>query len=366
MQGGAWPAKRLARGKREDAPFDLPDRVVPLNALPGPGNTILDVAGIRVGNAQDEAARTGVTVILPDAPTVAGVDVRGGAPGTCEIDVLDPMNTVDAIHALVLSGGSAFGLDGAGAVRARLATRGVGFRIKDAVVPIVPGAVLFDLTNGGDKAWGEDPPFRRLALAALERTGEPLDLGSVGAGAGAVAGSVAGGLGSASAVCPASGCTVAALIAVNAVGEPGFPDGRTFYAWYLEQDGELGGQVPPKGPIPLDFRGKLAPAAGGNTTIGVVATDAALTKAQARRLAVMAHDGLAVAIRPIHTPFDGDTIFALATARQDLTVTPEILARLGALAADCTARAVARGVLAAEAVGQVPSWRQRLAAGGMP
>ncbi|WP_240476755.1 P1 family peptidase [Geminicoccus roseus] len=334
-----------------------------MSARPGRSNTILDIAGLKVGNAQDRRVRTGVTVVLPDAPCMAGVDVRGGAPGTCEIDLLDPMNTVDAVHALVLSGGSAFGLDGMGAIRARLATRKIGFEIKDAVVPIVPGAVLFDLVNGGDKDWGEDPPFRRLALEALERAGAPLELGSVGAGAGAVAGTVAGGLGSASAVCPVTGCTVAALIAVNSVGEPGFPDDRTFYAWYLEQDGELGGQTPPEGPVSLALRGKIGAVAGANTTIGVVATDAKLTKAQARRMAVMAHDGLAVSIRPIHTPFDGDTIFALATARRDLAVTAEALTRLGALAADCTARAVARGVLAAGRLGSTPSWRERAAGG---
>jgi L-aminopeptidase/D-esterase-like protein len=337
---------------------------MPVTAVAGRSNTILDVAGIRVGNAQDRRARTGVTVVLPDDPVVAGVDVRGGAPGTCETDLLDPMNTIDAIHAVVLTGGSAFGLEATCAVRNRLAMRGIGFRIRDAVVPIVPGAVLFDLANGGDKDWGEDPPFRRLALDALERAGAPLEQGSVGAGTGAVAGTVAGGLGSASAVCPVTGCAVAALIAVNSVGEPGFPDGRSFYAWYLEQYGEMGGQRPPQAPVPLDFRGKLAAAAGANTTIGVVATDATLTKAQARRMAVMAQDGLAVAIRPIHTPFDGDTIFALATGRRSLAVTPEALARLGALAADCTARAVARGVLAAERSGSVPSWRERAAAGG--
>lgn len=335
-----------------------------MSVAPGRTNTLLDVQGIQVGNAHDFGVRTGVTVILPDRPAVGGVDVRGGAPGTCEIDLLDPVNTVDEVHALVLSGGSAFGLDGAGAVRNRLAARGVGFRVGAAVVPIVPAAILFDLTNGGDKDWGEQPPYRDLALQALDAIGQPLALGSVGAGAGARAGSVMGGLGSASAVCPVTGCTVAALVAVNACGEPGFPDGRTLFAWYLEQDGEMGGQPPPAGPVSLDLRTKQTPAAGANTTIGVVATDAALTKAEARRLAIMAHDGLAVALRPIHTPFDGDTMFALATSRRELAVTPDVLTRLGALAADCTARAVARGVHAATGQGTTPSWRERAAAGG--
>ena len=331
-------------------------------AIPGPTNTLLDVAGIKVGNASDAEIRTGVTVVLPDLPAVAGVDVRGGAPGTCETDVLDPMNTVDVVHALVLSGGSAFGLDGAGALRTRLAMRGSGFKIAGAVVPIVPAAILFDLANGGDKTWGENPPYRRLALEALEQAGMPLTMGSVGAGAGAVAGTVAGGLGSASAICPKTGCTVAALVAVNSFGDPGFPDDHTFYAWYLEQGDEMGGQQPPRSPISLDFRGKSATSAGMNTTIGVVATDAMLTKAQAKRIAMMAHDGLAVAIRPIHTPFDGDTIFTLATGRHDVAVTPEVLARLGVMGADCTARAVARGILAASPQGPIPSWRQRLEA----
>ncbi|WP_159709503.1 P1 family peptidase [Geminicoccus flavidas] len=330
-----------------------------MSAVPGPSNTICDVPGIRVGNAQDFRVRSGVTVVLPERPAMGGVDVRGGAPGTCEIELLDPANSVTEVHALVLSGGSAFGLDAAGAVRNRLAAREVGLRVAGAIVPIVPAAILFDLTNGGDKAWGETPPYRALALRALAAVDAPLELGSVGAGAGARAGSVAGGLGSASAVCPITGCTVAALIAVNAIGEPGFPDGRTLFAWHLEQAGEMGGQRPPSGPIDLELRTKQSPALGANTTIGVVATDAPLTKAEARRMAIMAQDGLAVSLRPIHTPFDGDTIFALATGRRDLAVTPEVLMRLGALAADCTARAVARGVLAARSLGTVPSWRER-------
>ncbi|HEX2525251.1 MAG TPA: P1 family peptidase [Geminicoccus sp.] len=335
-----------------------------MNVRPGRWNSILDVAGIQVGNAEDRRVRTGVTVVLPEQPVVGAVDVRGGAPGTCETEVLDPLNTVNEVHAVVLSGGSAFGLDGAGAVRNRLAARGIGFRVADAVVPIVPAAILFDLGNGGVKDWEEEPPYRRLALEAVAAAGSALVLGSTGAGAGARAGSVAGGLGSASAVCPVSGCTVAALVAVNSVGEPGFPDGRTLLAWYLEQEGEMGGQAVPSGPIPLELRIKRTAAAGANTTIGVVATDAPLMKVQAKRMAVMAHDGLAVAIRPIHTPWDGDTMFALATGRQTLEVTPALLTRLGALAADCTARAVARGILAADGHGSTPSWRERAVAGG--
>jgi L-aminopeptidase/D-esterase-like protein len=336
---------------------------------PGPRNLITDVAGIRVGSAADESVWTGVTVVLPEAPAVAAVDVRGGAPGTRETDALDPTCLVDRVHAVVLSGGSAFGLDAAGAVAAALGARGVGFEIGSAMgvvaVPVVPSAILFDLLNGGDKSWGEEPPYRTLARAALavadgaDGTGS-FALGNVGAGFGAKAGSLKGGLGSASTV-GADGLQLGALVAVNSGGSVAMPGSGRFWAWPFEQNGEFGGRPPPSAGVPLDPDLPATPLgqAGANTTIAVLATNAALDKAEARRIAIMAQDGFARAIRPAHAPFDGDTIFVLATGRH---VLPEprvyALARLGTLAADCVARAIARGVFAAERLGVWPSWRE--------
>lgn len=333
---------------------------------PGPRNLITDVDGIRVGNAEDNVAWTGVTVILPDAPAVAAVDVRGGAPGTRETDALDPTCLVDAVHAVVLSGGSAFGLDAAGVVTAELGARGIGFAVGTARVPIVPSAILFDLLNGGAKDWGREPPYRALARSALlAAEGEgSLDfaLGNSGAGAGAKAGGLKGGLGSVSMVRD-DGLQIGALIAVNPLGSVIMPGSGCFWAWPLEQGGEFGGHAPPSGGIPLDADIAAAPplaTPGGNTTIGVVATNAMLSKAEAQRIAIMAQDGLARAIRPSHTPFDGDTLFVLATGRHALAEPrPQALAALGALAADCVARAVARGVHAATSLGPWPSWRDR-------
>ena len=337
---------------------------------PGKRNLITDVDGIRIGNAADETAWTGVTVVLPMAPAVApavaAVDVRGGAPGTRETDALDPSCLVEMVHAVVLSGGSAFGLDAAGAIAAALGARGIGFPVGTARVPIVPSAILFDLLNGGAKDWGETPPYRALAQAALAAAERPdgagaFALGNVGAGYGAKAGRLKGGLGSASAVDP-EGLQVGALVAVNAWGEVVMPGSGCFWAWALEQGGEFGGRKPPRSGVPLDPalpRDPLSGAAGANTTIGVVATNAALSKAEARRVAIMAQDGFARAIRPAHTPFDGDTVFVLATGGHAIAEPrAHALARIGAIAADCVARAVSRGVHAAAALGSWPSWRE--------
>lgn len=333
---------------------------------PGPHNLITDVDGIRVGNAENAGIWTGVTVILPEEPAVAAVDVRGGAPGTRETDALGPTCLVDRVHAVVLSGGSAYGLDAAGAVAAELGARGIGFAIDTARVPIVPCAILFDLLNGGDKAWGNAPPYRDLACAALaaaEAAGGDgaFALGNAGAGAGAKAGRLKGGLGSVSAV-RGDGLQIGALIAVNPLGSVVMPDSGCFWAWPFEQGGEFGGQAPPARRISLDadIESVLPTAArpGANTTIGVVATNAALSKIEAQRLAIMAQDGLARAIRPSHTPFDGDTLFVLATGRYALAEPrAQALAEFGAIAADCVARAVARGVYAAAPLGAFPSWR---------
>jgi L-aminopeptidase/D-esterase-like protein len=314
---------------------------------PGARNLITDVEGILVGNAEDHDAASGVTVVLPQVRCVAGADVRGGAPGTREIDALDPTCLVDAVDAVVLSGGSAFGLDAAGGVMSWLAARGRGYAIRDVVVPIVPSAILFDLLNGGNKAWGEMPPYRQLGRDAVEAAAETFALGNAGAGYGAQAGTlgagIKGGLGSASIVSD-DGLQVGALVAVNAVGSPVMPGSTTLWAWPFERNGEMGGQSPP-GAVDLSGEQDLQEAAAGeNTTIGVVATNAFLDKAQARRVAIMAQDGYARALRPVHTPFDGDTVFCLATGARAQPVTPDALSRIGALAADCMARAVGRAI----------------------
>jgi len=321
----------------------------------GPRNLITDVPGLKVGNAEDMTVMTGVTVILPDQPCVAAADVRGGGPGTREIHVMDPENLVEQIDAIVLSGGSAFGLDAAGAVMNRLAHLGRGFAVGSHNVPIVPAAILFDLMNGGDKEWGVEPPYRDLGRAALDAVTLDFALGNAGAGMGATAGPLKGGLGSASLVLD-DGSTVGALVAANPTGSVVMQDGRTFWAWALERDGEFGGNLPPGRPSP-DDDGATTALPGANTTIAVVATDAALTKGQAKRVAMMAQDGLARAIRPIHTPFDGDTVFALATGARRDSIDPARLSQIGSAAADCLARAVARAVWHAAPVGRIPAYR---------
>lgn len=325
-------------------------------------NLITDVAGLTVGNATDLALASGVTVLLFDEPTVASVDVRGGGPGTRETDLLAPDETVGAVHALTLSGGSAFGLDAAGGVAAALAERGIGFPVGDARVPIVPGAVLFDLLNGGDKNWGRFPPYRDLGYAAVHAAGRDFPLGTVGAGTGATTVDLKGGLGSASMVA-ATGHTVGALVAVNACGATNFPGGPHFWAAPFEQEGEFGGLGLPHPLPPLPARPPLKGLPpGANTTIAIVATDAVLTKAQCKRLAVMAHDGYAHAIWPVHTPLDGDTIFAAATGRHPLEDPVFDLALLGDAVVRTLARACARAVFEAKPLPQqdtLPSWRQR-------
>ena len=326
---------------------------------PGPRNLITDVEGILVGNAEDHRVRTGATVVLPATRCAAGADVRGGAPGTMNIDALAPTSLSHEVDAVVLSGGSMYGLQAACGVVAELGARGRGIRFGGATIPVVPAAILFDLANGGDKDWGAAPPYGRLGRAALAACGPDFALGNAGAGLGARAGPVKGGLGSASTV-TAEGWQVGALVAVNSFGSALMPGTNRFWAWPLEMDGEFGGLGPPppgwrpEPEMPLPPGSAINPLA--NTTIAVVAVNVALDKGAAQRLAMMAQDGLARAIRPIHTPFDGDTVFVLATGPIPMTG-PGMLARLGHLAADTLARAVARGVHAATALGDRPGWR---------
>jgi L-aminopeptidase/D-esterase-like protein len=329
--------------------------------MTGRRNLITDVAGLKVGNADDPLLASGVTVAVFDEPAVVSVDVRGGAPGTRETDLLEPHRTVERVDAVVLSGGSAFGLDSPSGVQAWLREQGRGFAIGDTTIPIVCGAVLFDMLNGGDKTWGRFPPYRDLGYAAAAAAGSSFALGTAGAGHGATTINLKGGLGSASAV-TREGHTVGALVAVNACGSVTVGDERNFWAAPFERAAEFGGhgfpaKVPPSALVP---RAKGRP--GENTTIAIVATDASLSKAQAKQFAVMAQDGLARAIYPAHTTLDGDTVFAAATGRRPLGNAVSELSELGAIAANALTRAVARAVYEANALtfpGALPSWRDR-------
>jgi D-aminopeptidase len=324
-------------------------------------NTITDIAGIRVGHAGDGKLASGTTVVVFDKAVVASVDVRGGGPGTRETALLDPAQTVEGIDAIVLSGGSAFGLDAASGVQAYLREQGRGFRIRDAVVPIVPAAIMFDLLNGGDKTWGRYPPYRELGYDAAKTAGADCALGSVGAGLGATTVNLKGGVGVASAVTP-GGVTVGALVVVNAVGTTVIGDGPHFWAAAFEQGNEFGGRGWPKSIAASDLKIRAKGGAQENTTIALIATDAALSKAQCNRLAVMTQDGLERAIYPVHTPLDGDVVFAVATGAKSLADPVYGLAELGMLAANVMARAIARGVYEAKGLsfpGALPSWKDK-------
>ncbi|RMD48252.1 MAG: peptidase S58 family protein [Alphaproteobacteria bacterium] len=336
---------------------------------PGPRNLITDVAGLAVGNAHDARLRSGVTVLTAARPFTAAVQVMGGAPGTRETDLLAPDKLVAGVDALVLSGGSAFGLAACDGVAEALREAGRGFEVAGQRVPIVPGAILFDLANGGAKDWARNP-YPGLGRAALAAAGPAFAIGSAGAGFGARAGRWRGGLGSASAVL-ASGITVGALVAVNAVGDPVVGAGPHFWAGPFEIGEEFGGL----GPAPAgahDPAAEVDPlalrhgAAGGQTTIAIVATDAALDPAQAQRVAAAAHDGIARALLPAHTPFDGDLVFAAATGARPLADPPREVMMIGHAAALCLARAIARAVHAAAPSGGIdaPAWCERFGAAG--
>ena len=335
-------------------------------AAAGPRNLITDVPGILVGQAEDHDCISGTTVVLAEPAAVAAVDVRGGAPGSRETELLAPETLVDRVDAIVLSGGSAFGLDAASGVMEWLAEAGRGFTIRSAttgsppiVVPIVPAAILFDLGFPGRRGWTGEPPFRALGRDAVAAVAKDFALGNAGAGLGATAGRLKGGIGSAS-LRLAGGRMVGVIVAVNSWGATARPDCGRFWAADLALAGEIDPQpAMPDAPVdPEDYSGCGAMTPAANTTIAVVATDAVLDKSGCRRFAIMAQDGLARAIRPAHTPFDGDTVFALSTG-SGARVSQLDLLKLGNAAADCLARAIMRAMIAAEPLGGVADWQQR-------
>jgi L-aminopeptidase/D-esterase-like protein len=333
----------------------------------GSRNLITDVPGVRVGQGRDVVLRTGVTVFLADSPAAAVIDVRGGAPGTRETDAL----TSDVLgvkpDAIVISGGSAFGLDAASGVMAWLSEQGRGFELRPGtpLIPIVPAAVIFDFYGEASFAAGANP-YARLGREAVAAAGLQFALGNAGAGVGALAGAYKGGTGSASAVID-DAVTVGALAVVNSAGSPIIPGTDVFWAFPFEQGDEYGGRrlagrSPPMDlDLPPDAKARLRP--GQNTTVAIVATDAELSSMELKRVAIMASDGFARALRPVHTPFDGDTLFALSTAKRSLPGDRlRELTRLGNVAADCIARAIARGVYEAATLGDAVSYRDRFAA----
>jgi L-aminopeptidase/D-esterase-like protein len=327
-------------------------------------NLLTDISGVRVGHAEDAALASGATAVIFDSPAVAAIDVRGGGPGTREGALLDLANTVERIDAIALSGGSAFGLEAGGGVQAWLAEQGRGFKVRDAVIPIVPGAIMFDLLNGGDKNWGRFAPYRDLGYAAAASAAGTFALGSAGAGLGATTANFKGGLGSASAATP-GGVRVAALAVVNAVGSVTVGDGPWFWAAPFEIGGEFGGRGLPPAFTPdmlaMRIKGGAAATSVENTTLAVVVTDAILTKPQAKRLAMIAQTGFARAIYPVHAPLDGDVLFAAATCEKPVDPLAG-LTELGMVAANVVARAIARGVHEAAALpflGALPAWRDR-------
>ncbi len=340
-------------------------------------NLITDVPGILVGNADDARAATGVTVAVFESSAVASVATLGGAPGDRAVTMLEPEMTRGMIDAVVLSGGSLYGLDAAGGVTAVLCRQGKGAQFGGLTLPVAVQAILFDLVNGGAKDWLSEPvdkrpPYWDLGRDATLAAAQDFALGTVGAGYGATTVTAKGGLGSAS-TRTRQGFTVGALAAVNAVGSALIGEGPHFWAAPYEQDAEFGGLGWPQKMSPealaVRFKGQPAPATA--TTIALVATDATLTKAECKRLAIMANDGLAKALRPVHAPNDGDTVFAASTGRAGpphfpLGGEPPVLTELGTAAADCLARAVARGVYEATALPYktaVPDWKTRFGGG---
>jgi len=332
---------------------------------PGPRNLITDVPGLLVGNASSVEMKTGTTVLSADKPFTASVSVLGGAPGTRETDLLAPDKSVAQIDALVLSGGSAYGLDACSGVSDALRAQGRGYRVADAVIPLVPGAIIFDLLSGGDMGWAENP-YRDLGRAAYADLLDDFELGTVGAGTGAMTAMMKGGLGSASLRLP-NGITVGALVAANPMGAVTTPGDRHFWAAPFEIGDEFGGLgTDPASGLgrSLQSRKTAGMLERANTTIAIVATDAALTKSECQRMAVMAHDGIGRACIPAHTPGDGDLVFAVATGSNSDPTDAMNLGMIGHASAICLSRAIARGVYEASPAPNdlLPTWGELNAA----
>lgn len=327
-------------------------------------NLLTDIPGISVGHVTDPALGSGTTAILFDDLVTASGIILGGAPGSRDTALLAPEMRVEGVHAFVFSGGSAYGLDAAGGVQAALREQGRGLNIRGALVPIVSQAVIFDLLNGGNKDWGLFSPYRQHGYdAACAARYGGFALGTVGAGAGATTATIKGGIGSAAGIA-ASGHIVAALAVVNAVGSVTIGDGPYFWAAPFERDGEFGGRGWPASVTAEDLRVRFkgTPLPANATTVALIATDAVLDKGQAKRLAIMANDGLARAIFPAHAPTDGDTVFAAATGRRPLADVDRDLIEIGATATAVMARAIARGCYEATTLpypDALPAWRDR-------
>ncbi len=323
----------------------------------GKKNLITDVCGILVGNAQNDQLKSGVSVLYGDKPFLTGFHVMGGAPGTRETDLLAPDKIVQLVDAIVLSGGSAFGLEAASSIANELKKKGRGFPTSSLSVPIVPSAILYDLNNGGNKNWKENP-YGNLGIKALNSVSREFVLGSIGAGSGATTANLKGGLGSASVVLQ-EGFTVGALIAVSAAGSAVMGDSNHFWAAPFEMGSEYGnlGVFSDYNKKETGFPAKR-PITGEATTIGIVATNATLDKSQATRVAIAAHDGIARALVPSHTPFDGDLLFSISTRKVALQDKILDTMKIGHAAAQCVSRSIARAIYnaKADALDRLPAW----------
>ena len=331
-----------------------------MSSNPGAQNLITDVGNFKIGHAQDSKIKTGTTVILPEFPVTASVAIHGGAPGSSDVALLEPHQTIEKINALVLSGGSAFGLDSCAGVRQWLLEQNTGFRVGDALVPVVPGAIVFDLMNNGDKKWGAETPYRKLAYRACENAKTNFEIGTHGAGYGATTANLKGGLGSASTEL-ANGVIIGAIVVVNSIGSTTLADSKHLWASPFEINGEFGNLG-----LPIESNRNYSelrlktgnPDAKSNTTIAVIATNVELDKSKCKQLAIMAHDGIARAIWPAHTPFDGDLIFSLSTGTKSLDLGINQFAEIGAAATSTLARAIARAIYSAnsEENDLLPTW----------
>ena len=328
----------------------------------GKKNLITDVTGVLVGNSHDEIMKSGVTVFTSEKRFAAAVTVLGGAPGTRETDLLESDKLVEKIDAIVLSGGSAFGLDAATGVVDCLRKENRGYPLKDMHIPIVPSAILADLFNGGDDQW-EENPYGNLGKLAFNSISNSFRIGTIGAGYGATTSNLKGGLGSASIVL-GNGATVGALVAVNPSGSVVTDGSNSFWASPFEIGDEFGGKefIPPKNIFTEYHRGDDSRKDNfsiDNTTIAIVATDLELSKVELKRISVAAHDGMSRAILPSHTPYDGDLIFAASTGRKKIKIEPSDIYNIGNAAAICLSRAIARGVYEAKSEKNdlLPTWQ---------